>query len=269
MIRQLTKEYPKIPIQVFTHVTHIDYACLGPYIPNWTDGVTADYHPSIIGHRLRAAHMAYIWLLILQQAIEECITLYPASNHATPNALVPEDSINPRIRKNLERYFSLMFAQTQKKLASLERSEPLSSYPIMHWPTDTSMYNIVYNGSQSTSTTGNSNSDNPNSVGTHIGIVDSMQCYTDYQPRMVDDISSLAKHSIEGVNPYSSTTWKYIIYENIDGPQYIKRNQEMGLLDYKYLLYSTPKSDQLSLQLPIKSVQGGPVSTLSLVVCMK
>lgn len=34
----------------------------------------ASWHPSIIGHRLRAAHHAYFWLLILAQAIDDLLS---------------------------------------------------------------------------------------------------------------------------------------------------------------------------------------------------
>lgn len=70
----LTKEYHGIPVHTFQHHRHVDYACLGPYIPTWMEGA-ASWHPSIIAHRLRAAHHSYFWLLILQQAIDELLQL--------------------------------------------------------------------------------------------------------------------------------------------------------------------------------------------------
>ena len=42
---------------------------MGPYIPTWMEGA-ASWHPSVIGHRLRAAHHSYFWLLILSDAIQ-------------------------------------------------------------------------------------------------------------------------------------------------------------------------------------------------------
>jgi len=45
---------------------------LGPYIPTWMKGA-ASWHPSIIGHRLRASHHAYFWLLIWIDAIDTII----------------------------------------------------------------------------------------------------------------------------------------------------------------------------------------------------
>ena len=47
-------------IQAFTHVAHTPYACLGPYIPSWKKGA-APWHPSVVGHRLRAGMYMYIF----------------------------------------------------------------------------------------------------------------------------------------------------------------------------------------------------------------
>lgn len=52
------------------HEKHTDYACLGPYIKTWMEGA-ASWHPSVIGHRLRASHHAYFWLLVYLDALEE------------------------------------------------------------------------------------------------------------------------------------------------------------------------------------------------------
>jgi hypothetical protein len=66
------KHYHGAAIQTFQHATFQDYACLGPYIKTWMEGA-ASWHPSVIGHRVRAAHHAYFWLHILREAIQEII----------------------------------------------------------------------------------------------------------------------------------------------------------------------------------------------------
>jgi hypothetical protein len=58
-----------------------DYACLGPYIKSWSEGA-ASWHPSVIGHRLRAAHHSYFWLISLRDAIQELIRSIPVKTLA-------------------------------------------------------------------------------------------------------------------------------------------------------------------------------------------
>jgi hypothetical protein len=57
-------------IQTFMHTMQEKYACLGPYIPTWNAGA-ALWHPSVIAHRMRAAHHAYFWLLNMAEALQE------------------------------------------------------------------------------------------------------------------------------------------------------------------------------------------------------
>ena len=45
-----------------------DYKCKGPYVANW-GCCAASWHPSKLGHQLRAAHYSYFWLLIFKDAI--------------------------------------------------------------------------------------------------------------------------------------------------------------------------------------------------------
>lgn len=68
----LVKHYKGAGIQMFTHQSHEIYACQGPYIPEWEKGA-ASWHPSVIAHRLRAAHHAYFWLLAWIEALDDFI----------------------------------------------------------------------------------------------------------------------------------------------------------------------------------------------------
>lgn len=60
-------------VQVFRHAGYEDYKCLGPYEKKW-GCCSASWHPSLLGHELRASHHAFHWLLVLQDAVKD-ITL--------------------------------------------------------------------------------------------------------------------------------------------------------------------------------------------------
>lgn len=65
-----THHYHSAGIQTFQHLNHEKYACEGPYIASWNQGA-ASWHPSVIAHRMRAAHHAYFWLLIYSEALTD------------------------------------------------------------------------------------------------------------------------------------------------------------------------------------------------------
>jgi len=67
---EISHKYRGAGIQTFTHTSHAPYACQGPYIREWEKGAAA-WHPSIIAHRLRAAHHAYFWLQAWREALSE------------------------------------------------------------------------------------------------------------------------------------------------------------------------------------------------------
>lgn len=67
---EISHKYRGAGIQTFTHMSHAPYACQGPYIKNWEKGA-ATWHPSIVAHRLRAAHHAYFWLAAWREALVE------------------------------------------------------------------------------------------------------------------------------------------------------------------------------------------------------
>lgn len=56
--------------QLWDHTTHNKYRCRGPFIEDWGAGA-AKWHPSVHGHKLRAAHHAYFWLAALKDAALE------------------------------------------------------------------------------------------------------------------------------------------------------------------------------------------------------
>ena len=55
---------------MFVHSGHEKYKCLGPYVSKW-GCCSASWHPSLLGHELRAAHYSFVWLQILINAITE------------------------------------------------------------------------------------------------------------------------------------------------------------------------------------------------------
>jgi hypothetical protein len=65
------RHYRGAALEAFTHHGHEPYACQGPYIQNWLDGVLASWHPSVIAHKLRASQMSYFWLRIWGLALKE------------------------------------------------------------------------------------------------------------------------------------------------------------------------------------------------------
>lgn len=68
-IKDVVKAYRNISsLQMFTHDHHAQYKCLGPYIPTWGDG-SASWHPSVLGHELRAFNHAYVWLNAWKDAV--------------------------------------------------------------------------------------------------------------------------------------------------------------------------------------------------------
>lgn len=86
VLHDISKVYREAGVQTFTHVSHEKYACLGPYIKDWEKGAAA-WHPSVVAHRLRAAHHAYFWLVALSEAISDLIQL---ASHRELDAIVKD-----------------------------------------------------------------------------------------------------------------------------------------------------------------------------------
>lgn len=64
----LFKKYKIAGIQTWTHHHYEKYKCHGPYVADW-GCCAASWHPSILGHELRADHYSYFWLLIFRDAL--------------------------------------------------------------------------------------------------------------------------------------------------------------------------------------------------------
>lgn len=68
VLGSILSAYGSTPIQSFSHSSHESYACQGPYIKSWMKGAVS-WHPSVVGHRMRAAHHAFFWLLNFREAL--------------------------------------------------------------------------------------------------------------------------------------------------------------------------------------------------------
>lgn len=89
------------------------YKCHGPYVKNWSSG-NAPWHPSVLGHAVRAAHYTFVWLQVWRSALvdlrsrfhgstvvamptlekmnkENSLIIYPYLDTALPSAVWPSD----------------------------------------------------------------------------------------------------------------------------------------------------------------------------------
>ena len=65
----MLENYKAAGFQFFSHEHYEKYKCHGPYVPSW-GCCSASWHPSILGHELRASHHVFFWVLILRDAIQ-------------------------------------------------------------------------------------------------------------------------------------------------------------------------------------------------------
>jgi hypothetical protein len=61
--------YKAAGVQVWDHTRYEKYKCHGPYLKSW-QCCSASWHPSLLGHEIRAAHYSYFWLLIYKEALQ-------------------------------------------------------------------------------------------------------------------------------------------------------------------------------------------------------
>ena len=78
-------------IQLWSHSAYEAYKCQGPYIAGW-GCCSASWHPSILGHELRAAHFTFFWLSVykdaLQSILQQLIVAKPEDAEGTVDALL-------------------------------------------------------------------------------------------------------------------------------------------------------------------------------------
>lgn len=71
---EIFKSYKLAGIQMWQHSHYESYKCRGPYSKNW-GCCSASWHPSLLGHELRAAHHSFFWLLIFRDALKELVDI--------------------------------------------------------------------------------------------------------------------------------------------------------------------------------------------------
>jgi len=89
---ELCKLYKGAAIQTFKHHHYDDkkvYRCQGPYHKDWGVG-TVSWHPSVIGHQLRADHHTYFWLSVWRDAIADILQTIATKESATPETMLRE-----------------------------------------------------------------------------------------------------------------------------------------------------------------------------------
>lgn len=74
-LHDMLRTYPSAGIQSFEHSHYEGYKCNGPYARNWGDG-SASWHPSVLGHKLRGHHYAYLWLMAYRMAVDKVLVAY-------------------------------------------------------------------------------------------------------------------------------------------------------------------------------------------------
>jgi hypothetical protein len=74
-LHSLVKAYPQACIQVFDHTGYEIYKGLGPYVKSWANGL-GGWHPSVLGHKLRAHHHSFVWLAAWKVAVTQIKIAY-------------------------------------------------------------------------------------------------------------------------------------------------------------------------------------------------
>lgn len=77
-VSALFRDYKTLGIQVWKHDYYVGSKCRGPYVKDWLERDTyrvLPWHPSRLGHELRAAHYAYFWILIFKDALDSLLGL--------------------------------------------------------------------------------------------------------------------------------------------------------------------------------------------------
>ena len=68
---------------------YLEYKCQGPYIKAWSSG-NAAWHPSVLGHSLRAAHYSFVWLHVWRNAMVDIrMSLKRESSLSSPFISMP------------------------------------------------------------------------------------------------------------------------------------------------------------------------------------
>lgn len=224
MISGLMKHYHGAAIQTFSHSSFGDYACQGPYIKTWMEGA-ASWHPSIVGHRVRAAHHAYVWLSIFRDAIQEILW--------SKRAL---DAFLKDIRHHIFHNYKPLDPKPHFSTPFIDNTTCYTDYEPRS-VRSVSLKKLVLSGLA------------PSHLGTNLTFHKANAIRLGDDPHYKKD------------NP-SNHGWKFIIYENLVEPHLVENSLKRKYLDFKYLLFADETAGELSLKLMVP--REGPVGRILL-----
>jgi hypothetical protein len=72
-------QYKSAGLQFWQHEHYDEYKCNGPYTADW-GCCSAPWHPSTLGHEVRAHHHAFFWLLIYKDALSDLILKFESAD---------------------------------------------------------------------------------------------------------------------------------------------------------------------------------------------
>jgi hypothetical protein len=256
VLHDISKMYRGAGIQTFTHSSHASYACQGPYIKDWEKGAAA-WHPSVVAHKLRAAHHAYFWLVGWRDAIAELLTL---ATHRPIDGMIKD---------------------VQKHISSFHRALPPPIHPSpmvddMQCFSDYEPRSVAEASLKSLVVSGLA-ADNDKGKGMlcyamlcyamlcYAMLCYAMLCYAMLCYAMLCFAllwSAIVargwfKHVSCIVGVFSPQEWKSVIYENLVNENMVKQSLKMGYRDFKHLLYADKNSGPLSLS--IRANKEGPL----------
>mmetsp|Transcript_36477 Transcript_36477/g.67952 ORF Transcript_36477/g.67952 Transcript_36477/m.67952 type:complete len:546 (-) Transcript_36477:123-1760(-) len=126
-ISGMLNKYKAAGMQFFSHEHYDKYKCHGPYVAEW-QCCSASWHPSILGHQIRADHHAFYWLLILRDAIQFIQTSLKNSETL--------DDLSKKMKKHLKAEMKYAIAEPMHES---KYSDGLQCYTTFQPHTDESM----------------------------------------------------------------------------------------------------------------------------------
>ena len=111
----LTLHVRIIGVQLWHHHAYDQYRCHDPYVPEW-GCCSASWHPSKLGHELRASHYSFFWLSIYYDALRTI--LYSFGTEQSQEEVYSNHSINHSLQsltEQTEKHFNHESKHVQEK----------------------------------------------------------------------------------------------------------------------------------------------------------
>lgn len=229
----LSNRYPSAGVHAFFHGHYDAFKCMGPYIPKWK-GRNVMWHPSRLGHQLRAAHISFFWLSILSDVLNNITS---AISTAAKGSNVQSDS-------------SALLNYKEELCRRINHSSNNCAASIIMKGKNDVKLNIT---------------DIIPRFHHDTNVSDGVRCYTEYKPRPESMLIKTSLKSLvvsDNVFPplrdasiiqSSSRGWAEIVFEYIFMPNLANHSSAMGYLDYKVILYGNNNSRPLVLYITINS----------------